>query len=347
MSRGHALPVAVRHYVNLPGPTVGAAAPCPDDQTVFLDFFLDGEHRLSRLRDRRVAPDRAVGRQRLRRGDSGQQPGASRTRSSRSSARALSPATAPTSGASSPSTSAISRRPAPQLYYNGVTPSTNANTLKAMEANWVTVGGYPGPEFPAAVTPPDPNDQVATLDGNSTGIAIDAITDRFRPGRGGPRLHLLRATSWRSRTSRSPRRRRSRSRRPAPWPVPARSRSRGTRPSPDGRAPTLADTRDAANPMVLGTLSGGATPITYAPERPSRRHSGPATTVDLDEHHDERRRGRHLHALDPGPGRQPLSHDQVGADGDQGRARSAATSRSPRTPRSSPPRPSATPSRSR
>ena len=40
----------------------------------------------------------------------------------------------------------------------------NANTLKALEANWVTVGGYPGPTFPPAITPPDPNDQVAIID---------------------------------------------------------------------------------------------------------------------------------------------------------------------------------------
>jgi hypothetical protein len=51
-----------------------------------------------------------------------------------------------------------------------------------MEANWVTVGGYPGPQFPAAITPPDPNDQVATMSGNSTGIVIDEVLKRFVPG---------------------------------------------------------------------------------------------------------------------------------------------------------------------
>ena len=51
-----------------------------------------------------------------------------------------------------------------------------------MEANWVTVGGYPGPQFPAAITPPDPNDQVATMSGNSTGIVIDEVNKRFVPG---------------------------------------------------------------------------------------------------------------------------------------------------------------------
>ena len=51
-----------------------------------------------------------------------------------------------------------------------------------MEANWVTVGGYPGPQFPAAITPPDPNDQVAIMSGNSTGIVIDEVNKRFVPG---------------------------------------------------------------------------------------------------------------------------------------------------------------------
>ncbi len=68
-----------------------------------------------------------------------------------------------------------------QLYYNGVTASTGSNTLKAMEANWVTVGGYPGPMFPVAISPPDPNDQVATMSGNSTGIVIDEVAQTLCP----------------------------------------------------------------------------------------------------------------------------------------------------------------------
>src|SRR5581483_1339998 len=42
--------------------------------------------------------------------------------------------------------------------------------------------GYPGPAFPPATTPPDPNDQVGIMDGNSAGIVIDAIGARYRPG---------------------------------------------------------------------------------------------------------------------------------------------------------------------
>ena len=40
--------------------------------------------------------------------------------------------------------------PPSNVFYNGVTAGTNANTLKAMEAGWVATG-YPGPDFPVVV----------------------------------------------------------------------------------------------------------------------------------------------------------------------------------------------------
>jgi hypothetical protein len=67
------------------------------------------------------------------------------------------------------------------VFYNGVTAGTNANTLKDMEAGWVATG-YPGPDFPPVTVPPDPNDQVGIIDGNSSGIVVDAINARFNPG---------------------------------------------------------------------------------------------------------------------------------------------------------------------
>ena len=39
--------------------------------------------------------------------------------------------------------------------------------------------------------PPDPNDQVAIIDGNSSGIIIDAIDDRYAPARRHPGGRLL------------------------------------------------------------------------------------------------------------------------------------------------------------
>ena len=71
--------------------------------------------------------------------------------------------------------------PPSNVFYNGVTAGTNANVLKAMEAGWVAAG-YPGPDFPPVVVPPDPNDQVGIIDGNSTGIVVDEIDLRYDPG---------------------------------------------------------------------------------------------------------------------------------------------------------------------
>lgn len=66
-------------------------------------------------------------------------------------------------------------------FYNGVTASTNPNTLKQMQADWI-VSGYPGPPFPPVVSPPDPRLQIATLDGNSAGIAVTAFNKRYTVG---------------------------------------------------------------------------------------------------------------------------------------------------------------------
>jgi hypothetical protein len=166
-----------------------------------------------------------------------------------------------------------------QLYYNGVTSSTNDNTLKAMEANWVTVGGYPGPMFPVTVTPPDPNDQVATMSGNSTGIVIDEMLNRFIPGdeiliavypgnvmaipdftMTPPSTIALAATGTL---------------------VNAGSIKVARNQSFTGVVDlsTLADTLDPQNPMVLGTLVG-ADPITYSPD-PVTPSLGSGQTVTL------------------------------------------------------------------
>jgi Putative Flp pilus-assembly TadE/G-like len=69
------------------------------------------------------------------------------------------------------------------VFYNGVTAGTNANTLKGIESGWITFpGGYPGPGFPSITAPPDPNDQVALTSGNSAGQIVAAMDTRFDPG---------------------------------------------------------------------------------------------------------------------------------------------------------------------
>jgi hypothetical protein len=71
--------------------------------------------------------------------------------------------------------------PPSNVFYNGVTSGTPPNTLKDIEAGWVATG-YPGPDFPVVTVPPDPNDQVGIIDGNSSGVVVDAINARYDPG---------------------------------------------------------------------------------------------------------------------------------------------------------------------
>ena len=257
----------------LPGPNAGATAPCDADP---------GPSSTSSRRRRRPASAPTATRRLRSTPNAGaafdpRRPGATQPttdRSSRSSARERSPTGPRTSAASSPSTSATSPPSASQLFYNDVTSGTQPTRSRHMEAAWISAGGYPGPMFPPATTPPDPNDQVAVMSGNATGIAIDAVERALRARRRGPGRRLPGPGDGRSRTSRS-------ARRPA---RPADLRhGRQRRQLPGGRnqsftgqvaLSTVSDTSDPANPMVLGTLVG-SDPIDYDPN-PSRRHSARA-----------------------------------------------------------------------
>lgn len=262
-SIGYALPVAVRRYVNSPGPaTTNTVAPCADNETEFLDFFATadtaclGTETSSSLR---VEPN----------------PGTAFDSSNPASDPAnhgpvmaiLGQGAQPGNGADFRGFIALDIRnflTSTHLYYNGVTAGTGSNTLKLMESNWITVGGYPGPQFPPAIVPPDANDQVGIMSGNSTGAAIDAAADRFVPGNevlvavypgdvmsipdfavGSPGTILL----------------------PTDGPttnVGSLKVSRNQAFSGLVTLSTLPDTLDPANPMVLGTLVG-ADPFTYTP----------------------------------------------------------------------------------
>jgi Flp pilus assembly protein TadG len=68
-----------------------------------------------------------------------------------------------------------------RVYYNGVTPGTNPNTLKDMEGEYL-VTGYPGPAFPAVGVPPTGETQVAVLSGNSTTFVVHQFDDAYQAG---------------------------------------------------------------------------------------------------------------------------------------------------------------------
>jgi hypothetical protein len=181
-TNGDMLPVAVRHFVNAPGPNAAVTTPCAPASSDFQNMLATEETScLGSSTDSRFwnTPN----------------PGT-----------AFDPATPdndavnhgpilsivgddakPSNNASFRGFVAIDIRnfdsdtPSSTLYYNGVTVGTQSNVLKAMESGWVATG-YPGPAFPAVTSPPDPNDQVGLMSGNDTGIVIDEISNRYKPG---------------------------------------------------------------------------------------------------------------------------------------------------------------------
>jgi len=175
------LPVAVRRYVNSPGPaTTNTTSPCADNETEFMDFFATantaclGTETVSGLR---IEPSAGSNFNSSNPNDDPARHGPI--------IAILGQGAQPGNGADFRGFIALDIRnftTSTHLYYNGVTAGTGSNTLKNLEANWVTIGGYPGPQFPAAITPPDANDQVGIMSGNATGAAIDAAVERYVAG---------------------------------------------------------------------------------------------------------------------------------------------------------------------
>lgn len=279
MTNGNMLPVAVRRFVNPPGPAAGAVAPCPGNQTEFMDFFATANTAcLGTETDAALRAEPNAGA-----AFDSANPGSDPTNHGPVVA-ILGQGAQPNNGADFRGFIALDIRnfqaAGTQLYYNGVTASTSSTTLKAMEANWVATGGYPGPQFPPATTPPDPNDQVATMSGNSTGIVIDEVVKRFVPGdevliavypgnvMAIPDFTMTRPSAIAM---------------PTTGTVAAAGSikvSRNQAFSGVVTLSTLPDALDPNNPMVLGTLAGGATPVTYSPN-PVTPSLGSGTTVDL------------------------------------------------------------------
>jgi hypothetical protein len=177
---GDLLPIAVRHFINAPGPNVGAVAPCDGSDNDFQDLVATANTAcLGTETDGslRAEPNPGAPFNPSNPGDDPANHG---------------PIIALVGQGAQPSNNASFRgfvaldirnfsSSTSNVFYNGVTAGTNANTLKAMEAGWVATG-YPGPAFPPVTVPPDPNDQVAIIDGNSSGVVIDEIDARYDPG---------------------------------------------------------------------------------------------------------------------------------------------------------------------
>ncbi|MEO7665241.1 MAG: pilus assembly protein TadG-related protein, partial [Candidatus Limnocylindrales bacterium] len=259
--QGDLLPIAARRFINTPGPNAGATYPCSPNPSEFTDFFS-------------TAATSCLG-------------------SEADASLRVSPSAGSVFDALDPDSDAISHGPlleilgqgaqpnngadfrgfvaldirnfqsaGSQLYYNGVTASTNANTLKSMEAGWIATG-YKGPMFPSVIYPPDPNDQVAIMSGNATGISITAMTNRYAPGDEIMVLVYPGNVMAIPDFTLAP---------PAELALPTSGLTANAGILKVGRnqafsgqvtLSTLADLLDAQNPMTTGAMS--ATPITYNP----------------------------------------------------------------------------------
>ena len=181
-TNGDLIPVAVRHYVNAPGPQVPNPVTCDGNPNHFQDLISTaatacfGSTTDASLR---ATPNPGAP---FDSSDPGSDPvnhgpvialvGQGATPSNNASFRGF---------VALDIRNFASQSPPSNVFYNGVTAGTQANTLKAMEAGWVATG-YRGPDFPPVTVPPDPNDQVGIIDGNSTGIIVDAIDARYDRG---------------------------------------------------------------------------------------------------------------------------------------------------------------------
>ena len=179
---GDLLPIAVRHYINAPGPFTGAVAPCDGNTNHFQDLIATANTScLGSVSDGSLRSTPSTG-------------SAFNASAPDDDPVNHGPVIALVGDGASPSNAASFRgfvsldirnfqyaTPPSNVFYNGVTSGTNANTLKDIEAGWVATG-YPGPDFPPVTVPPDPNDQVGIIDGNSSGVVVDAINARYDPG---------------------------------------------------------------------------------------------------------------------------------------------------------------------
>lgn len=67
---------------------------------------------------------------------------------------------------------------ASRVYYNGITPGTNENTIKDVQGGYL-IDGYPGPGFPPVSDPPGGATQVAVLSGLSNAFVVGRFEDQF------------------------------------------------------------------------------------------------------------------------------------------------------------------------
>ena len=275
---GKLLPIAVRQYIKAPGSNTGSA-PCVDDFNRFMDFFATANTAClgtDGSTSSRISPS------------AGSDFSASTPDGDRSNhgpiVEILGQGADPDNGADFRGFVALDIRnfqsASSQLYYDEVTASTNAQKLKDLQAQWILDRSYPGPPFPAAVSPPAPDNQVAIMSGNSAGIAVDAISKRFAPG------DEILVAVYPGVTMQIPDFTMSTTGDVSVDPTGTAASAGSIRVRRNQAfsgtvvLSTVSDVNDPANPLVLGTLLNPASPITYDPN-PVTPTLGSGTSVAL------------------------------------------------------------------
>ena len=275
---GHLLPIAVRNFVNAPGPNTGATYPCTDDRTQFMDFFATeetaclGSDTNSSLR---TAPSTGSA-------FDASDPGSDPTNHG-PVVEILGQGAQPSNGADFRGFVILDIRnyqsTTSQLYYNGAQVDDNDQLLKGLEAAWIAADGYPGPMFPPITSPPDPNDQIGILNGNATGAAIDEMARRYKAG------DVILVAVYSGATQAIPDFAMTS---PATISLPTTGTvaSAGSLKVTRNQAfsgtvtlSTVGDSLDSSNPMQNGTITSSP-PITYTPN-PVTPSLGGGTTVTL------------------------------------------------------------------
>ncbi len=274
---GDLLPIAVRQYIKAPGSNTGVP-PCADDFNRFMDFFAtantaclgtDGNT------SSRINPS------------AGSDFSASMPDGDRSNhgpiVEILGQGADPDNAADFRGFVALDIRnfqsASSQLYYDEVTASTNAQQLKDLQAQWI-LDGYPGPPFPAAVSPPAADNQVAIMSGNSAGIVVSAFSKRFAPS------DEILVAVYPGVTMQIPDFTMSTTGDVSVDPTGTAASAGSIRVrrnqafSGTVTLSTVSDVNDPASPLVLGTLLNPASPITYDPN-PVTPSLGSGTSVAL------------------------------------------------------------------
>lgn len=277
---GQLLPIAVRRYVNMPGSGTGVA-PCTDDVNSFMDLFATAATACLGTDTNggsRMPPSAGLA-------FNPSNPDDDRTNHG-PIMEILGQGSDPDNGSDFRGFIALDIRnfqsATSQIYYNGISGSSNANTLKDVEAQWILDGGYPGPMFPPAVVPPDVTHQVAIMTGNSTGIAVAGMAERFAPG------DEILVSVYPGVTMQIPDFSMST---PGTVGVAATGEtdnassfrvSRSQAFSGQVTLSTVIDPGDAEHPLTLGTMLNPASPISYGPN-PVTPSLGSGTSVTMND----------------------------------------------------------------